>query len=288
MDKPYDGRYFYVESGVRRWIVSREDADFYNIDISQVVWGTPDEISKFPVGASIVAYPEKLENAFGFMQARVFLAKDFKGKGIEFGGDTNCHPLPFGCEVYYADIFQDEEEGKNGMNYGGGSRDVPPIKYLTDISDMKGIEDQSIDFIVHNHVIEHTRDPIKSLFTAHRKLKKNGVLLFAVPDKQVTFDVKRETTSLKHLVADFKSPSKLRDCVNIIDYLVNTHMVGYKDIFRFLQGIDKYTHFHTFTAESFADILKWTDTEGLVWSNTEIFPRLGFQGANEFYVRLTK
>lgn len=38
MDTPYDGKYFHIETGVRRWIESREDANFYNIDISQVEW----------------------------------------------------------------------------------------------------------------------------------------------------------------------------------------------------------------------------------------------------------
>lgn len=252
---------------------------------------SPDEIKKFSRGGNIVAYPAKFEDATGFMQARAFLAKGFKGKGVEFGGG-NCHPVPLCCEISYADLFEDDK-GCNGkmnllqMNLLEG--EFPSIKYFTNISDMKGIDDESLDFIVHNHVIEHARNPIKSIFMAHRKLKKGGVLLFAVPDKQVTFDIKRKTTPLKHLVSDFKSPSKLRDYSDIIDFIVNTRVVtGYKEAFYFLLGINIDIHFHTFTMESFAGILEWIKDEGLLWSNTEIFPRLDFQGANEFYVRLTK
>ena len=62
--------------------------------------------------------------------------------------------------------------------------------------------DNSQDFIIANHFLEHCEDPIATLKTFFRVLKIGGIVFLAIPDKRLTFDKNRERTSLAHLIRD--------------------------------------------------------------------------------------
>ncbi|MBO0767721.1 MAG: class I SAM-dependent methyltransferase [Solirubrobacterales bacterium] len=60
----------------------------------------------------------------------------------------------------------------------------------------------SQDFIIANHFLQQSEDPIATISTHLSKLKPDGVLYYAVPDKRYTFDYQREITPLEHVIAD--------------------------------------------------------------------------------------
>ncbi len=66
------------------------------------------------------------------------------------------------------------------------------------------IDAESQDFIVANHFLEHTENPIGTIQTHLGKLKPGGILFYAVPDKRFTFDHRRPVTPLDHMVADYE------------------------------------------------------------------------------------
>jgi SAM-dependent methyltransferase len=57
------------------------------------------------------------------------------------------------------------------------------------------IAEDSQDFVIANHFLEHCPDPIQSLQTILRVLRQNGILYLAVPDKRNTFDLCRPQTT---------------------------------------------------------------------------------------------
>ena len=59
-----------------------------------------------------------------------------------------------------------------------------------------------MDFVVANHFMEHTQDPIGTLACHLRVLRPGGVLYLAIPDKRRTFDRTRPVTTLEHLLRD--------------------------------------------------------------------------------------
>jgi SAM-dependent methyltransferase len=67
---------------------------------------------------------------------------------------------------------------------------------------LETLPDESQDFIVANHFLEHCEDPIGTIGVHLRKLKPGGILFYAVPDKRYTFDFRRPLTPLDHMVAD--------------------------------------------------------------------------------------
>jgi SAM-dependent methyltransferase len=62
----------------------------------------------------------------------------------------------------------------------------------------------SQDFTIANHFLEHCEDPLRTLANHLRVLRVGGVIYMAVPDKNHTFDIDREITTLDHLVLDFE------------------------------------------------------------------------------------
>jgi SAM-dependent methyltransferase len=66
------------------------------------------------------------------------------------------------------------------------------------------IAEESQDFIVANHFLEHCENPIRTIQTHLGKLKPGGILFYAVPDKRYTFDFRRPPTPLEHMVTDFE------------------------------------------------------------------------------------
>lgn len=121
-----------------------------------------------------------------------------RGRGLEIGALQNPTSLPASSEVIYSDILTIDQLEKI---YPGSKH--PNI--ISDSESFPTVADDSFDFVVANHVIEHVSRPIRALAEWHRILRPGGLLLMAVPDKRFTFDAQRERTSLEHLVADFYS-----------------------------------------------------------------------------------
>lgn len=61
-------------------------------------------------------------------------------------------------------------------------------------------EDNSWDFVLTSHVLEHFFDPIKALKEWRRVVKDGGYICLILPDKRKTFDKDRERTTLNELI----------------------------------------------------------------------------------------
>lgn len=75
-----------------------------------------------------------------------------------------------------------------------------------------GVVDDSTDFIVANHVLEHCENPLGTLENWVDKLSPGGILFITVPDMEKTFDRDRAVTAVEHLLANYrKGPSYSRE-----------------------------------------------------------------------------
>ena len=61
-------------------------------------------------------------------------------------------------------------------------------------------KDNTVDFVINSHVLEHFWDPIKTLKEWLRVVKPNGYLFLIIPHKDRTFDKDRARTSLQELI----------------------------------------------------------------------------------------
>jgi SAM-dependent methyltransferase len=134
-------------------------------------------------------------------------------KGLEIGGPS----LLFGLRGYFpVYIFAKQIDGVNFSNetvWEGALNEGENYKYfhgkigyqyIAEATNLSKIADNSYDFILSCHSLEHVANPIKAIKEWNRVLKPGGSFVLVLPDKEFTFDVNRPYTTLQHLVDDYE------------------------------------------------------------------------------------
>jgi predicted SAM-dependent methyltransferase len=125
--------------------------------------------------------------------------KHLRGIGIEIGALDRPLTLPAGARAYYLDRMlprhlRDHYPELNGRPFF--------VSLVSDGERMDAIRDDSLDFVIANHVMEHCEDPVATLRTFAEKLKSGGTVFMAIPDMRRTFDRTRRETPLEHVMQD--------------------------------------------------------------------------------------
>ena len=134
---------------------------------------------------------------------RSFLANNYiSGQGIEIGAAQMPVKLPAKAKARYVDVFSAEDLKKALPLYE--KLDIVHVDVVDDGEKLTKFKDNSLDFIIANHFIEHCIDPIGTVINMYKKLKREGVLYVGIPDKRYTFDIDRPLTTYEHLLEEHK------------------------------------------------------------------------------------
>ena len=157
----------------------------------------------------------------GYSVMEPFLAnKD----GLEIGG-----PSPFFCRNRLVPVYDrcrridnSNFSGETIWSYAAEHQDRGVKfgrRYVTDACDLSVIPNETYDFVLASHVLEHIANPLRALQEFKRVLKPGGVVLILVPDKRNTFDHRRPVTSFEHIEADFRSNTQEDDLTHLDEVL---------------------------------------------------------------------
>lgn len=198
-----------------------------------------------------------------------------RGEGIEIGALHNPLKTPEGLRVRYVDRMPVEQLREQ----------YPELKELPlvepDVIDngerLEQFAEASVDFVIANHFLEHCANPILAIENFLRVLRPGGVVYLAVPDKRFTFDKERPTTTLEHLMRDYREGPEwsrrqaFEEWIRIVNKVDNEEWA--QDRIAHYMAIDYSIHYHA-----------WTQTELL-----ELFAalkrELGFPFDLEFFLR---
>lgn len=182
------------------------------------------------------------------------------GTGIEIGALHNPLRVPGHVNVKYVDRMPVEELRKQYPELN--TQNLVNIDVVDDGESLSSLEGQSQDFVIANHFLEHSQDPIGTVNNLLRVLKPGGVLYLALPDKRYTFDIGRPVTSFEHMVKDYEEGpgwsrrQHFEEWVTLVNKTQGEEEIA-KSTDRLLE-IDYSIHYHVFTS---TDIM-------------EFFPRL--------------
>lgn len=138
-----------------------------------------------------------------YLDAREEFAAHFLvGEGLEIGPLHQPLALPPHAGARYVDRMGVDELRSEYPELADWN--LTQVDIVDDGETLGAIAEESQDFIVANHFLEHTENPIKTIETHLGKLKPGGILFYAVPDKRFTFDFRRPPTPLEHMVADYE------------------------------------------------------------------------------------
>lgn len=107
-------------------------------------------------------------------------------------------------------------------------------QYIFEATNLSQIGDETYDFVISSHCLEHIANPLKAIEEWLRVLKPNGLLLIVVPKKQACFDHKRQYTTFDHIKADYNNQTTesdlthLEEILELHDLTLDSHAGTYK------------------------------------------------------------
>ena len=136
-------------------------------------------------------------------------------RGMEIGGPsgffTDDGPLPVyrvlagldNCTFSPQTIW--EGGIKAGRSFEYQPKKEPGFQFICEAADLKPIQNSAYDCVLASHCLEHVANPMRALGEWKRVLKQDGVLVLVLPHKEGTFDWRRPTTPLAHMIEDHKN-----------------------------------------------------------------------------------
>lgn len=155
--------------------------------------------------------------------------------GIEVGASAS---NPFGLPTQNVDLYSSMD-----TIYKRAEREQCGEAACVDIvarGDILPFPDESLDFVLSSHVLEHIPDPIRALKEWYRVVRPGGYIFVIIPHKERTFDKNRPRTLLAEIVqryeTGFDPGTDLHhsvwitgDVVELIAYL-GWHLVAVQDV----------------------------------------------------------
>lgn len=152
---------------------------------------------------------------------RCQLSRHLVGAGVELG--PGHHPFPVvygGTEVTYIDRWLPDENKALFPELGEAAEfPKPDIVCNFNVDRLKPLDDQSQDFVIASHLLEHVADPLGLLHEFHRVLRPGGTALILLPDRRRTFDRGRAPTPLEHVVHEFEAQVTEVDDDHLLEFM---------------------------------------------------------------------
>jgi SAM-dependent methyltransferase len=191
------------------------------------------------------------------VSARTRIAKRYlSGEGVEIGALHNPLPVPRSARIRYVDRLPVSELR---AHYPELEREpLVQVDILDDGERLATIANSSLDFVIANHFLEHTQDPVGTLLNALRVLRPGGILYLAVPDKRHTFDVDRPVTPFAHLLQDFEKGPQVSRRDHFEEWARLVDKVPEEEVSRRveqLMELDYSIHYHVWTQREALELL---------------------------------
>jgi SAM-dependent methyltransferase len=210
-----------------------------------------------------------LPNLFG----RTKYIKYFKNKnGLEIGGPSNI--FKFEIPIYssiknldscnFSTITEWEGNISEGQNFNYYKNKFG-LQFISEATNLNKIADESYDFVIASHCLEHCANPIKAVMEWLRVVKKGAHILLILPDSKFTFDIYRPITTLEHLINDYNLNTGENDLTHLNEIL-NLHdlnrdpLAGSKENFQhrcFNNFQNRCMHHHVFDIELLKSIFNY-------------------------------
>lgn len=148
------------------------------------------------------------------------LRRHLRGKGIEIGALWRKFPVPPRASVFYVDRISGADLQQH---YSEVSSPLIVPDIVADATQLP-FPPVALDFIIASHVLEHMPFPLAALRHWYDALRPGGVLLLKIPDKRYTFDIRRQRTSLHHMIDENSRPAHFDKRAHFEDWV--EHVVG--------------------------------------------------------------
>lgn len=173
--------------------------------------------------------PPSADYECGPQTARRQLSRHLVGKGIELGPGHIPFPVVMpSTTVQYLDAWAPGDSGDRFPEIEHAEFSPPDTICDFNTEGLGPIADDSQDFAVASHVLEHLANPLRMLCELHRVVRPSGTVLIFLPDRHQTFDKDRPPTPLAHVIEEFEVGVTEVDDAHIEEFIraTATHQGG--------------------------------------------------------------
>ena len=123
-----------------------------------------------------------------------------------------------GRRIFYADYAPRAElRAKSADDPGVNIEAIPEIDFVCrDLGDYRGIE-LRFDYVIASHVVEHAPDVLGWFNMVLGLLRRDGVLVLAIPDRRYTFDYFRPESTLGDVLEAYFELRKIPSFRQVFD-----------------------------------------------------------------------
>jgi SAM-dependent methyltransferase len=157
-----------------------------------------------------------------YMEHKKTYYRFFEGTGIDVGPFDKpfvINPSEYNINVKYVDHLKPEELKKIFPEI----KDLNPIPpdYICDVSKegLSFTKNETYDFIIYSHILEHVANPFFIINDAFRVLKFGGVLYISIPDCRFSNDKGRPKSTYRELENLFKKDIREISDDYVLSYL---------------------------------------------------------------------
>jgi len=216
--------------------------------------------------------------------------KYIRGVGIEIGALHQPLEVPPNVRVNYVDRFDIKTILTHYPEIANTTIKDPDI--IDDAQNLIKIEDDTFDFCIVNHVLEHMRNPLGAVVNWLRILKPGGILYLSVPDVNNSLDNGRPVTDITHLYNDSLTTNPDADfnhfleCAKYWNKLEDPHKIQQIAQENYLR--DYSIHYHTFNQNSIKEFFHWMDSNNPGLFKIVEFKESEINGVHEYIYIIEK
>jgi len=216
----------------------------------------------------------------GTLSVRHRFGSRLSGEGVEIGPGHAPFPVPGGVKVKvrYIDRWEPAENSSLFPELGDSAGfPKPDIVANLDVERLEALDDESQDFVIASHILEHLANPLAMIVEIDRVLKVDGLVVLLLPDRHRTFDHTRTPTPLAHLVEEYRRDVREVDDAHVLDFIVASVRASGDD--RDVETLLKErtaeeialhrrrsVHAHVWDMHEFTDVLGYAGSElGIRW-----------------------
>jgi predicted SAM-dependent methyltransferase len=186
---------------------------------------------------------------------RQLFARHLVGTGLELGALHHPYTAPLSAiETRYVDRWTPAEAKELFPELG--EVEFTAADHIVDLNTerLSMIEDESQDFVVASHVLEHVANPLALLTDMYRVLRPGGTVIILLPDMRRMSDFRRTPTTVEHLVDEYLRDVREVDEAHLDEYARNVnHYKGQgQERKEYLARLaERSIHVHAWTEEHF-------------------------------------
>ena len=148
-------------------------------------------------------------------------------RGLEIGGPSEVFRRRYSALPIYrhvasldnCDMSRTTVWATHADTYSFSPGKAPGKTIVCDGSDLSSVADQSYDFILSSHNLEHFANPVKALREWRRVTRPGGGLILVLPNYAKTFDHQRAPTTVKHMLEDYERNTQEDDLSHLPEIL---------------------------------------------------------------------